>query len=73
VKDYRTQGEDLWEIFNGGRDGTLWFYNAVHDALGFDGIADVVDELGRALIELNVLSQKFLQRPSSRAQRGICF
>ena len=27
--DYRTAGEDVWDRFNGGRDGTLWYYRAV--------------------------------------------
>lgn len=34
IDDYRQRGEQAWEKFNGGRDGTLWYYRAVADALG---------------------------------------
>src|SRR5215211_2886738 len=33
LRAYRVQGDDLWSQFNGGRDGTLWYYRAVVDAL----------------------------------------
>jgi GTP pyrophosphokinase len=29
VSDYREVGESVWERFNGGRDGTLWYYRAL--------------------------------------------
>lgn len=50
VADYRALGEDLWDRFNGGRDGTLWYYRAVADTLAGDG--PVAEELGRAVAEL---------------------
>ncbi len=50
LADYRAVGEDLWARFNGGRDGTLWYYRAVADALAGDG--PVADELGRVVTEL---------------------
>jgi GTP pyrophosphokinase len=31
VADYREVGESVWERFNGGRDGTLWYYRALLD------------------------------------------
>ena len=31
--DYREAGEDLWDRFHGGRDGTLWYYRAMLEAL----------------------------------------
>lgn len=33
LADYRNLGEDLWERFHGGRDGTLWYYRSVADEL----------------------------------------
>ncbi len=54
LADYRTLGEDLWGRFNGGREGTLWYYRAVADALAGDG--PVADELGRAVAELEALA-----------------
>ncbi len=50
LSDYRAVGEKLWGRFNGGRDGTLWYYRGVADALAGDG--PVADELGRAVAEM---------------------
>jgi (p)ppGpp synthase/HD superfamily hydrolase len=33
LADYRQHGEALWPRFTGNRDGTLWYYRAVTDAL----------------------------------------
>ncbi len=57
VKEYRAQGESLWTRFNGGREGTLWYYSAVRDALGSDGIREVIDELDRVIAELHSLTR----------------
>ena len=29
VIEYNNHGEELWESFNGGRDGTLWYYRSL--------------------------------------------
>jgi (p)ppGpp synthase/HD superfamily hydrolase len=31
VSDYREVGDFVWERFNGGREGTLWYYRALLD------------------------------------------
>lgn len=31
LSDYRVIGESVWSRFNGGRDGTLWYYRALLD------------------------------------------
>ena len=54
LSDYRKHGEDLWTRFNGGKEGTLWYYRAVADALRGDG--PVVEELDRVVAELEALS-----------------
>jgi GTP pyrophosphokinase len=33
IRDYREHGEDIWERFQGRRDGTLWYYETVADTL----------------------------------------
>lgn len=58
MTDYRRQGDALWARFNGGRDGTLWYYremiaglrrNAVPDGLSceleyhFNSLKDAID------------------------------
>ncbi|MBN2580888.1 MAG: HD domain-containing protein [Pirellulales bacterium] len=55
TRDYRRCGEDLWRHFSGGRDGTLWYYQAVLETLKTHGKAPLVDELDRALNELTTL------------------
>jgi (p)ppGpp synthase/HD superfamily hydrolase len=31
VSDYRAIGESVWSRFNGGREGTLWYYRTLRD------------------------------------------
>ncbi len=52
LRDLRSEGSAVWERFRGGRDGSLWYYRAVVDALlchGPEGpareLATLVDEL----------------------------
>ena len=54
LSDYRLVGEDLWSRFNGGKEGTLWYYRAIVDALRGDG--PVVEDLHRVVTELEAVS-----------------
>jgi GTP pyrophosphokinase len=54
LSDYRAVGEDLWDRFNGGREGTLWYYRALVDALQTGD--PIVDELDRVVGELERLA-----------------
>lgn len=56
LSDYRTLGEELWTRFNGGKEGTLWYYRAVVDTLR--GESPVVEELDRVVTDLETLSGK---------------
>ncbi|CAA9446540.1 MAG: GTP pyrophosphokinase [uncultured Rubrobacteraceae bacterium] len=56
LADYRAIGEDLWGRFTGGRDGTLWYYRAVADALAKAGGGPVVDEIDRVVTDLERLA-----------------
>jgi (p)ppGpp synthase/HD superfamily hydrolase len=40
LRSYRIHGDDLWSHFKGGRDGTIWYYGAVVDALNQAATAD---------------------------------
>ena len=33
IRDYREHGDDVWQRFQGRRDGTLWYYETVADML----------------------------------------
>jgi len=52
---YRMHGRLLWEHFRGGRDGTLWYYRAVVEVLKAAGTTPLIDELDRAVSELERL------------------
>jgi len=57
LADYRVLGEALWPRFNGGRDGTLWYYGALVDAFSRQAGTPVVAELQRVVAELLVLTR----------------
>jgi hypothetical protein len=52
LRDYRRLGEGLWERFNGGKDGTLWYYRSLVDAYKAAGPHTIMDELDRVVSEL---------------------
>ena len=56
LADYRQSGEAVWQRFNGGRQGTLWFYRAMVDALRAGGSFPLVEELDRVVSELERLA-----------------
>ncbi len=55
LRDYREMGEALWEWFNGGRDGTLWYYRALVNAFRTAGASPLVEELDQVVSELESL------------------
>jgi (p)ppGpp synthase/HD superfamily hydrolase len=55
ARDYRQLGESLWSRFNGGRNGTLWYYRELVDAFRAAGNSPLVEELDRAVDELEDL------------------
>ena len=58
LADYRELGDALWPRFTGNRDGTLWYYRAVADALraraqsGSVNLKKLVADLNRTVAEL---------------------
>lgn len=52
LADYRARGEEVWGRFQGGRDGTLWYYRALAGAFREAGTNPLVEELGRVVDEL---------------------
>ena len=42
---YRRLGQSLWDKFSGGRDGVVWYYRSVVEALKQAGTDPLVDEL----------------------------
>ncbi len=58
VREYRVRGESLWNFFHGGRDGTLWYYDAMLAALKDAGVTALVDELERTLVEMRTIVEE---------------
>jgi hypothetical protein len=57
LRDYRRHGDELWLRFNGGKEGTLWYYRSLVDALTEAGKNDLTEELGRVVSEIEHLSK----------------
>jgi (p)ppGpp synthase/HD superfamily hydrolase len=55
LRDYRSQGEAIWRHFKGGREKILWYYRAVAEVLKQSGTTLLVEELDRAVTELERL------------------
>lgn len=57
IADYRREGEALWSIFHGRRDGTLWYIHAMTAALTrADPDAPLLADLRAAVAELDRLT-----------------
>ncbi|HEX5634193.1 MAG TPA: HD domain-containing protein [Gemmatimonadales bacterium] len=52
VADLRTDGAKAWERTGGGREGSLWYYRALVDAIGARTSGRLVDELRRLVGEM---------------------
>jgi (p)ppGpp synthase/HD superfamily hydrolase len=52
LADYREVGESIWERFNGGREGTLWYYRALVQEFGRGRPNRLMRELELAVQEL---------------------
>lgn len=57
--DLRRHGVATWDRFNGGREGSLWYYRALVDAFRANPAHDpqLVDELDRAVGEMESLAR----------------
>jgi (p)ppGpp synthase/HD superfamily hydrolase len=56
LRDYRRLGDAIWKHFKGGREKTLWYYRAVAEVLKLSGATPLVEELDRAVAELERLA-----------------
>jgi (p)ppGpp synthase/HD superfamily hydrolase len=72
LRSYRIHGDDLWSHFKGGRDGTIWYYGAVVDALNQAATAEekqlnaLIQEISDSLSMLKqaVAEQSLQLRPA---------
>ncbi len=57
LADYRQVGDALWSRFQGGKEGTLWYYRALVGAFRSTGATPLVEELDRVVAELERLAR----------------
>ena len=56
LADYRRIGDAIWSRFQGGKEGTLWYYRALLEALRQAGTSPLVEEFERVVTELERLA-----------------
>jgi (p)ppGpp synthase/HD superfamily hydrolase len=56
LADLRAVGDELWDRFTGGREGTLWYYRALVEAYAGTNSNPVVEELDRVVREIEALA-----------------
>lgn len=56
LSDYRAIGESIWSRFNGGRDGTLWYYRTLRDEFLRHKVNRITRDLDLAVKELESLT-----------------
>ena len=58
LADLRSLGDELWDRFTGGKEGTLWYYRALVEAYTAAGANPVVEELDRVVREIEALARR---------------
>ena len=52
LRDYRTDGENVWKRFSAPKEDVLWYYGAVTRALEARGLSPLLEELDRTVGEI---------------------
>jgi (p)ppGpp synthase/HD superfamily hydrolase len=58
LRNLREEGDELWSRFNGGKEGTLWYYRSIVTAFRKHGKNELVDELQRVVSEIEALARQ---------------
>ena len=58
LRDLHQNGEDTWNRFSGGKDGTLWYYHSLVQVFQRQVNSPMVGELVQVVNEIDSLSQK---------------
>jgi (p)ppGpp synthase/HD superfamily hydrolase len=67
LRDYRAIDESLWSRFNGGREGTLWYYRTLRDQFLRQKRNRITRELELAVNELETLTGSDVVSKTRRA------
>ena len=57
LRDYRSEGEPVWQRFGGQREGTLWYYRALVEEFRRAPGNHLVEELQRVVADLEGMAQ----------------
>ena len=71
LADYQTEGESLWSRFNGGKEGTLWYYRALTDVFATVGPARLAHQLDQVVSELERCVRQGNKGRVRRKARGL--
>lgn len=52
LRDYQALGDTLWSRFNGGKEGTLWYYRAIADHYIALDVGPLAEKLKRVVTRL---------------------
>jgi GTP pyrophosphokinase len=58
LADLRAVGDELWDRFTGGKEGTLWYYRALVEVYAEAGSNPVVEELDKVVREIEALARR---------------
>jgi (p)ppGpp synthase/HD superfamily hydrolase len=53
----RLKGSSVWSRFNGGKEGTLWYYRALLDEYRLTGTDVITEAYARAMAEMEQLAE----------------
>jgi (p)ppGpp synthase/HD superfamily hydrolase len=56
LNDLHREGEAAWDKFNGGKEGTLWYYREMYALLSAKLPGELADQLGRIIKEIEGLA-----------------
>lgn len=56
LRNLRLEGEKAWERFNGGKEGTLWYYHSLIEAFSQHSKSDLLVDLKRLVDEIERVS-----------------
>ena len=71
ISDYREIGESVWSRFNGGREGTLWYYRTLRDVFLRHKRNRITRELDLAVSELESMAKAIPGGQRAIRGRGI--
>ena len=57
LRDLRKNGAETWDLFKGGKPGTMWYYRSLHQVYQERCPGYMADELGRVLAEIEKFAE----------------